>query len=30
MKEDQDVYMAVVEGIRLMALIYLRWWNTGF
>jgi len=28
--EDADKYMAVVENIRLMALIHLLWWNTSF
>jgi len=27
MKEDEDIYVAVVECIRLMALIHLLWWN---
>jgi len=30
MKEDEDIYMAVVESIRLMALIHSRWRNKGF
>jgi len=30
MEEREDVYMAVVESIRLMALIHLLWWNTSF
>jgi len=30
MKEDEDVYMAVVESIRLMTQIHLLWWNTSF
>jgi len=29
MKEDEDTYMAIVESIRLMALIHLLWWNTS-
>jgi len=29
MKEDEDIYVAVVECIRLMALIHLLWWNTN-
>jgi len=29
MKEGEDTYMAVVEGIRLKAQIHLLWWNTS-
>jgi len=29
MKEDEDIYMAVVESIRFMAQIHLFWWNTS-
>jgi len=28
MKQDDDVYVAVAECIRLLALIHLLWWNT--
>jgi len=28
MKKFERIYMATVEGIRLMALIHLLWWNT--
>jgi len=30
MKEDKDMYMAIIEGVRLMALIHLLWCNTSF
>jgi len=29
MKEYENVYVEVVESIRLMALIHLLWWNTS-
>jgi len=29
MKEDEDIYMAVVDSIRLVAHIQLLWWNTS-
>jgi len=30
MVEDEDIYMAVVESIRLMALMNLLWWKTSY
>jgi len=30
MKYHEDIYVAVVESIRMMALRHLLWWNTSF
>jgi len=30
MKEHEDIYVALVGSIRLMALIHLLWWSTSF
>jgi len=29
MKEDEDIYVAVAESVRLMVIIHFLWWNTS-